>query len=203
MTKIIGAEKRLIGVDQVVKQEQMKVFTEDKKKKEKEGIRTTFLEWLKEPLPDLLELHNVSGHDMIIEIFSYRPNEDGGILLDQAGTKSSSLEHRTFGVAKILKAGDASPYAPGDIVKLADFTVASIENPDYEMWVNNEYSKSNMRKVGETPPKFINNLARFYSNKMILLNPLKTQLDDVDFLRFLIKPAEALYKLDSPEKFVQ
>lgn len=160
--------------------------------KEQEQIFEDFKAWTEKPDPKFLDQHLIKEHELIIRVYGFRPKKEGAkIFLDHAGTRTSEdLSHRTFPIAKVLKAGKDAGYEAGTFVKLRDFEVSSIENPEYSMWLNNEYSKSNLRKVGSEPPKFLNNIGKYFGPKMIVLNPLKAKLEEDDFLTFKITPSD-------------
>lgn len=171
--------------------------------KEQQSIIDDFRKWMKLEEPRYLDLHDIKENQLIIEVFGFRPQGESKILLDTKGTTADVLNHRTFSIARVWKAGKETGYVAGDFVKLRDFDVASIENPDYEMWTNNEYSKSNLRKVGDEPPRFLNNIGKTFGPEMIILNPLKAKLEERDFLRFVVYPSKISHKLSDVEKFLE
>lgn len=161
--------------------------------KEQQAVLDDFKEWIEKPFPKFLDQHEIKGHEVIILVYGFKPKAVKGksLLLNAEGTKTSEdLKHRTFSIAKVLKAGADSGYTAGQFVKLYDFQVASIENPEYSLWNHNEYSKSNLKQIGQEPDRFMNNIGRFFGPKMVVLNPLKTKLEEDDFLTFKVTPAD-------------
>lgn len=193
------------SVNEIVDEQVKKVAFKHDVEREQQAIFEDFSEWIDKPFPKFLEQHDIKPHELIILVYGFRPKSVEGkkIFLDIEGkTTSDSLKHRTFSIAKVLKAGSEAGYQAGDFVKLYDFQVASIENPEYNLWINNEYSKSNMKQIGQEPPKFLNNIGRFFGPKMIALNPLKAQLEEDDFLTFKVNPADISNKIHDVRSFI-
>jgi hypothetical protein len=193
------------SINDIVTEQTDKAVFKHNVEKEQQAIFDDFDKWLDKPFPKFLDNHDIKPHELIILVYGFKPNSAPGqkLFLDGEGKRTSDdLKHRTFSIAKVLKAGDEAGYSAGDIVKLYDFQVASIENPEYSMWMHNEYSKSNMKRVGEEPPKFLNNIGRYFGPKMIVLNPLKAVLEEDDFLTFKVLPSDIANSLKDARAFI-
>jgi hypothetical protein len=212
MKKLVGVEqqgnfeKNIVSksINDVVNEQVERVQFKHDVEKEQQAIFDDFLKWVDKPFPKFLDQHDIKPHELIILVYGFKPKNTTAskIMIDVQGGTAADLKHRTFSIAKVLKAGIESGYEAGDFVKLYDFQVASIENPEYSMWNNNEYSKSNLKKIGQEPPKFLNNIGRFFGPKMIALNPLKAQLEEDDFLTFKVNPADISNKINDVRSFV-
>lgn len=193
------------SINNIVDEQTARVAFKHDAEREQQAIFDDFSQWIDKPFPQFLDQHGIKPHELIILVYGFRPKtvDTQKIYLNAAGTTTAdSLKHRTFSVAKVLKAGEESGYKEGDFVKLYDFQVASIENPDYSLWINNENSKSNMRQIGDEPPKFLNNIGRFFGPKMIALNPLKAKLEEDDFLTFKVLPSDIANSIKDVRSFI-
>lgn len=203
---IIGDERvSTKSINDVVDEQAARVKFKHNVEKEQQAIFDDFSKWIDKPFPKFLDQHDIKDHELIILIYGFKPNSAPGqkIYLNESGSNTSDdLKHRTFSIAKVLKAGSEAGYKTGDFVKLYDFQVASIENPDYSMWINNENSKSNLRKIGEEPPKFLNNIGRYFGPKMISLNPLKAKLEEDDFLTFKVTSVDISNPIKDVRSFI-
>lgn len=189
--------------DQLVDEQMNKAAFKYNAEKEQAAIFEDFKSWVEKPFPKFLDNHDIKPHELIIRVYGFRPTTEGPkLLLDQSGRTSDDLKHRTFSIARVLKAGPESGYSAGDFVKLRDFEVSSIENPDYSLWISNEYSKSNLRKIGQEPDKYLNNIGRFFGPKMVVLNPLKAKLEEDDFLTFKVAPSDVSNPLNNVMDFI-
>lgn len=140
-----------------------------------EEIRESFEDFVRKDIPKMGygEDHNL----VVVEVFSmvYRPSGLIGSIDAPDATKTEYV----FPVGKVLQAGVDTGYKAGDIVRLRDNEVRTYVNPRYEMWINNEYSKSNIanHQVGSAPPKYIQGLfTGVLGRKGFITNPFK--LDD-------------------------
>lgn len=192
------------NINDIVNEQAERAVFKHNVEKEQQAIFEDFDKWLEKPFPKFLDNHDIKPHELIILVYGFKPKSAPGqaLLLDDSGRTSDDLKHRTFSIAKVLKAGEEAGYSAGDIVKLYDFQVASIENPEYSMWMHNEYSKSNMKKVGQEPPKFLNNIGRYFGPKMIVLNPLKAVLEEDDFLTFKVLPSDIANPIKDARAFI-
>lgn len=202
---IIGDERVITkSVNDVVNEQTARVQFKHDAEREQQAVFDDFLKWLDKPFPKFLDQHDIKAHELIILVYGFKPKEGPGqkLLLNEQGGTSNDLKHRTFSIAKVLKSGGETGYEAGDIVKLYDFQVASIDNPEFSLWTHNENSKSNLKQIGQTPPKFLNNIGRFFGPKMISLNPLKTTLEEDDFLTFKVNPADISNKINDVRSFI-
>lgn len=202
-TNLVGVEKK--SVNQIVDEQTERMTFKYNIEKEQKAIFDDFSKWIDKPFPKFLNNHDIKPHELIILVYGFKPKSAPGksILLDGDGRTSDELKHRTFSIAKVLKAGSESGYEAGDFVKLYDFEVASIENPEHSLWNHNEYSKSNLKKIGQEPDRFMNNIGRFFGPKMVVLNPLKAQLEEDDFLTFKVLPTNIANKINNVRDFIQ
>lgn len=193
------------NINDIVNEQTDKAVFKHNVEKEQQAIFDDFAKWLEKPMPKFLDNHDIKPHELIILVYGFKPKTESAhkIFLDGEGKRTSDdLKHRTFSIAKVLKAGADSGYTQGQFVKLYDFHVASIENPEYSMWMNNEYSRSNLKKVGQEPDKFLNNIGRFFGPKMVVLNPLKAVLEEDDFLTFKVSPSDIANPIKNVRDFI-
>lgn len=166
---------------------------ENKRKIEERAIKEAFTLFLSQEIPKEASFHKLPTESLVVRIFRYIPTDEvmeltgrSSILLNQDGEKSNEIHARILPVAKVLVAGPETDYKAGDLVKMRDDETRTIENPRYEMWNNTPYDKSNMEKVGEAPPKYINKFFRTYGPNYFCLNPLKVEPDADDLLTIKI-----------------
>ncbi len=118
--------------------------------------------------------------EIIVEVFSMFKPYSG--LIDVGGKNYGRTVN--FSIGRVIACGPESQYAVGDIVKLKDYDVATIPNPAYEAWANNPYSKSNATRVGQEPPRYLDNLQMAYGSKLFRINPLKLELSGTEMVTF-------------------
>ena len=172
------------------------------------SIKDSFEKFIDADIDPLIDNHILSGQTVIIRVFDHRPKSEdrggvGTLAINLNGLTNHDMYYRTFSIAKVLNAGPESAYEQGDIVKLRDFETATIDNPRYEAWTNNPHNSSNMTKVGQEPPSTINNLMSIYKTKMFVMNPLKLELDDDDFITFKVFDANIDNPIKDPMRFIE
>lgn len=185
----------------------------ENKIKEKEAVSRSdlqnkvvkaFKEFLDKPIDRMYNNYEYKPKNCVIRVFDYRPEKDedtGIILLD--GTSSSSLNYRTFSIGKVLAVGPDSDYNVGDIVKLNDNDTATLDNPRYEAWVNNPHNNSNMNRVGNEPPKSINNLMALNIKSIFSVNPMLIDRPEDDYVTFIFSDAKIQAKIKEPLKLIE
>ena len=169
-------------------------------------IKDTFRNFVNEEVPEIYDFYELDEDSVIIRVFDYRPSQEQEgvpeLAMDLHGGSSLDRFYRTFSVAKILNAGEKTPYKKGDIVRLSDWSSSTIDNPKYEMWTTNPYNSSNLDKVGGEPPKHINNLMAVYGKQMFVDNPLKPFLGIDDYVTLCVSTASIVCKIKNAERLV-
>lgn len=205
-------DDNILNIKKLVENKKNKEKREEVEKTEKtliqKAVKKNFQEFLDQGIDPLIDNHDIKGESVVLRIFDYRPKKEDGIVsstlsLDLNGRTNLDSRYRTFPIGKILAAGDKSTYKKGDIVKLKDFEAGTIDNPRYEMWTNNPHNRSNMNKVGQEPPSTINNLMSIFKAKMFVINPLKLELDDDDYMTFKLFDANIENGIKDPLKFIE
>ncbi len=125
-----------------------------------------FKTFLDTPVPFGTEIYEWKSDEVLIDIFSFESaNEfDLAVSVGQGGTIYYPL-------ARVLASG-GTEYQVGDVVKLRDADVTTVENPAYRDWVQNELSASSMKQKGEEPPRYGSNVIKTFGPHLFSLNPL-------------------------------
>ena len=161
------------------------------KAKETKAVKEAFEKFLNKPIPKEVEYYEWADNEVLVEIFKYDFTE---IMDEMFSTynivNTPNLSYiRFFSFAKVLASGPDSKYKPGDIVKLRDADVLSAESSKYIAWVENEYNRSNLKKIGQEPPRFVSNIYKVLGSRSFILNPLDVQSLDTNV-------DDSIYKLN-------
>lgn len=151
----------------------------------KAEIKKEFEAFIKRGISSDIRGYGNNHSYMIVEVFRIQ-REPSGLI----GTSDVSLVEETiFPICKVLQVGVGfgGGYEVGDLVRMKDYDAMTISNPRYEAWVNNEYSKSNLKQIGGAPPAKLNNLWKNLGSRVFCLNPFSSGGDDV-----------AIFYLDTP-----
>ena len=147
-------------------------FTMDKDK-EKKAVYEAFREFLKSPVPEQLKAYEFEKNDLVVEVFKFdfsKMSEEMFLIKPSAKNMLSYI--RFFSFAKVLAVGPESKFKVGDIVKLNDSSVLSAESSKYVAWVKNGYNSSNLKKIGQEPPRFVSNIYQSMGKYSFIVNPL-------------------------------
>lgn len=188
---VSAVEKLIVGEDSDTNDKKDVIRIQNK-------INEAFSKFISEEIPKEVSLHELTESSIIIRIFDYEPPRESSIFV--TGTRrAGTIPYMTFAIAKVLSSGPKSIYKPGDIVKLRDFEARTLKNPKYEMWDNNPYSKSNLKKVGEAPPEYTSAAMAVYGPRMFMLNPLSFEIKPQDWITFKISDQNVENKIKNPE----
>lgn len=163
------------------------------KKKEQKAIKEAFKEFIDLEIPSLVDVYEWKGTEVLLKVFKYKPKKENiqvSFELNSKGDTIQDTETRYFSFAKVFAAGPDSPYKVGEIVKLRDVDTMSIETQKYREWVDNPYSKSNLKQVGEEPQRYLSNIFPKWGPHVFVLNPLN--VEDFD-----LGEDDDLYKRDA------
>lgn len=160
----------------------------------KKEMRDEFEKWYKKPVPAQIGAYGTEHGYLIVDVFVI-VQKSGLIGLSKHGGGSPDRE-MTYPIAKVLGIGDyfwdrakyldekglpaPCPYKVGDLVRLRDFEALVLENPRYELWRKNEYSKSNLEQIGSAPPPRILNLWEMHGKRLFSLNPFEGDMEKWD-----------------------
>lgn len=164
-------------------------------------INEAFKEFVTAPIPDEVSLHELTERSVLIRLFDYEPPAVSELFVT-ATRKAGTLPYMTFAIAKVLSAGPESLYNAGDIIKLRDFEARTLKNPKSEIWNNNAYSKSNLKKVGEAPPEYTSAAMAVYGPRMFMVNPLSLEIKPEDWITFKITDMNIENKIKEPLKLL-
>lgn len=164
------------------------------KKQEVKDVKQAFRSFLEEPLPKEVKAYKWESGDTLIKVFLYAPTSEDALEIDSSGKTTDTHKVRYFPFARVLAAEEGAKYQPGDLVKLRDTEVMSIESSKYIEWKNRPYQKGNLKAKGEEPPKYISNIYQTYGAYTFLLNPF--DLEAIDSQK-----DESIYKI--PESKIE
>lgn len=135
---------------------------------EADQAKEKFKAFLDAAIPEVSKVYDWAGNDVLIEIFSFEPENE----LDAAmGVGSGNTIY--YPLARVLAAGSDTHLAVGDVVKLRDSEVTTVENPEYRAWMSNELSKSSMKQKGKEPARYGSNVVKTFGPYIFSLNPLE------------------------------
>lgn len=148
----------------------------------KAEIHDLFIQWVSEPIPE--QIHGMSDeHEYLIaDVFVISRETD----VYDPGIERNAREEMTYPIAKVLQCGkffgldkEGKPrksYAAGSLVRLKDLETMTIENPRYEIATQNQYTKSNLKQEGTTPPKWWQKLWDTHARRMFALDPFERDM---------------------------
>lgn len=168
------------------------------RKLSKREISVAFEQWVEASGGAVLGESSGLGTDhpyVLVDVFvmSVTPSIN---LLD--GNMERMEEKYTFPIGRVLAVGDrwqGPSLVGGDLVRLRDDDARTVINPGYEAWENNEYSKSNLKKVGDAPPKFLQNLWKHLWRRLFTLNVFEVDADKLGHV-FYMDMGHVLMKID-------
>lgn len=170
-------------------------------KKYQVQINDAFKAFLNAPIPEEVKLHELTEKSVLIRLFDYEPPAASDIFVT-ASRKAGTLPYMTFALAKVLSSGPESVYKAGDVIKLRDFETRTLKNPKNELWNNNSYSKSNLKKIGEAPPEYTSAAMAVYGPRMFMVNPLSLEIKPEDWITFKITDMNIENKIKEPLKLL-
>ena len=166
------------------------------------GIKEAYKKFLDEKIPELVDNYEWCDEDILIKVFHFDPAEnsdDTFFINDEAQVDTL----HTFGVARILAAGDKSRYKAGDIVKLKDYDTATIDNPQFTKWKELVAKRPVKTEVKtKEPHSTINNLLYSYQDKMFVINPIKACNDYEDYFVFKLHDGFIQNKIKNPHVYL-
>lgn len=163
-----------------------------KKQQELIHIKTSFKNWASQSVEEMLgesnmrilKTYDLDPHSVLVRVYDYRPTnkqEDSFKYKETSdGNKLEQFNHRYFPIIRVIKVGAKSRFKVGDFAKLGDLTAITIDNPEYEIWRKGGGNTSNMKKLGQEPPKLMSNLRSNYSKNIFVINPITMRLDNDD-----------------------
>lgn len=167
-------------------------------------LKEKYVEFLKAPIPELIENHEIEGVKVAIRVFSFNAKEDTGFDFEISDEDKFIDTLKICSVAKVLAAGPDSIYKTGDIVKLNDYETATIDNPVYEKYKQAMANRPMNSKAidAKEPHVRINNLLHYYQSNMFVINPIKMDNDPLDYFTFLVTDGNISHKIKDPYAFV-
>lgn len=164
-----------------------------------------YREFLEEPIPSIVDNYELRDMAVILKVFSYDPKTESAFTFE-VGEEGSMVDMLTiFSVAKVYAAGPESKYKKGDIVKMRDYEVASIENPAYSLYKEAMKERPLNAKVSDkvkVPEKNINNLMYYFQDKIFVLNPIKKGNVKTDYFIFQVSDANITNRIIDPYAFI-
>lgn len=157
--------------------------TIDKKSQSKQAVEA-FAGFKNGEIPGEVEAYNWKGTELLIEVFSFKPESELSLKVTHDRDHMGNSVY--LPIARVLANGPDSDYKVGDIVKLNDSDVTTVENPKYKDWVKNELSNSNMKQKGDEPIRFGSNIVKTLGPSLFTLNPLKRDGEDLEALYFKV-----------------
>lgn len=133
--------------------------------------------FIEKKIPKEVDAYEWVAGDVLIEVFSYSQDKDTYIQVSD-GLDIGNIIY--LPIAKIIATSDTSKYIVGDIVRLRDSDVTTVENPKYREWVNNSLSKSNLKQKGEEPPRYGSNIVKTMGPYYFNLNPIRRNNDEME-----------------------
>lgn len=149
-----------------------KALSSVNKETQMEQAKEAFKTFMDKETPNEVNAYDWTGREVLIEIFSFEPDDEFADTLKGEGMGTILDKVRYFSLAKVLAAGTDSVYKTNDIVKLKDRETLSLESSAYQNWVKNDYSKSNLKQKGKEPSRFMSNIFQTYGAFAWVLNPL-------------------------------
>lgn len=150
---------------------------------ETKQIITQFKNFLELKIPKEVGCYEWKDREILLKVFKYVPTDDSSIIINTSGDTNNVNKIRYFSIGVVWAAGEASKFKEGDIVKLRDTDVLSIESTKYKEWIDNPLSKSNMKQKGEEPQRYVSNVYKTLGPYAFILNPfdlenLDSHIDD-------------------------
>lgn len=136
-------------------------------------IEKACLSWMNKEAPAGAYLMTEEHPYVIVDVFTM---EKVGADLIGEGEKALS-EQFFFPLGKVLQVGSmfewdkgerGAPFEVGEYVRLKDDDVRTIINPQYQAWVNNEYSQSEMKQIGRTPDRLYQNFIQKLGHRALI-----------------------------------
>lgn len=163
----------------------------DKKAQSKQAVEA-FESFNSKVVPVEVNAYEWEDSEVLIEVFSFQPEDE---LTLQVNGNGESLGNMVYlPIAKVLASGEGSKYSVGDVIKLRDSDVTTVENPDYREWVHNKLSKSNLKQKGDEPVRYGSNIVKTLGPFLFTLNPLKRD-DNLSTIYFKISDAKVENKI--------
>lgn len=169
-----------------------------------EKLKEAYLEFLKDDsrvLSGALKSYKFDKGEIIIHVFSYEPESK---LITEVDGVDHGDPPMYFGVGKVLGGSEdvLEKYPPGSHVSLRDSESATIINPRYDIWVNNDMNNSNAEKVGQEPPKYMSNMGKLQGNNFFVVDKIKVGVDNIDFDTLRLREANIVCSLENPEELI-
>lgn len=164
----------------------------DRKAQSKQAVEA-FEVFSKKDTPVEASAYEWEGSELLIEVFSFQPEDELTLQVNGNGDNLGNFVY--LPIARILANGPNSKYVVGDVVKLKDSDVTTVENPKYREWVSNKLSKSNLKQKGEEPLRYGSNIVKTLGPFLFTLNPLKRDNEDLDTLYFKVSDAKIENKI--------
>lgn len=163
---------------------------------ERSKIVEEFKQFLKDPIPDLMNGYGDLGDRMVAKVFTI---VEFSKLIDVPDDEYTFPIAKVYAVGKDWKGVECSV---GSYVRLRDIDALRMDNPRHEVQLKNEFTKSNMTQIGKLEPKTIMNLwMRFYDR---LFSPDPFEMDGHRWKTdvFFFDSGNVIAPIDKPEKFL-
>ncbi len=170
---------------------------------QKKEILKAFDEFIKAELPVGSDLVEYREEQVVLKIFMYTPPKKTNLIASLDAKEDATFGIRPYPIGRVIGVGAkaAEKYKAGDFVRLRDSEAAFIVNPAYDAWTK-VYEKGNMQKVGETPPKFISNFGRAFSNSRYTIDPFDAD-DEIVHDTYIVDQISVLGKIKDIRTFAK